>query len=101
MQPSTAYRRCRGKIRCSQGQISSNCCKPPRKKPLNGGDQFIASELFLLAVTDAKSTVGDIVRENGLTHKALETAIDAVRGGQLVDSADAKSNREEIGRAHV
>lgn len=66
------------------------------KEAIKRGDQFIASELFLLAVTDAKSTVGDIVRENGLTHKALEAAIDAVRGGQSVDSADAESNREAL-----
>lgn len=66
------------------------------KEAIKRGDQFIASELFLLAVTDAKSTVGDIVRENGLTHKALEAAIDAVRGGQSVDSADAESNREVL-----
>lgn len=66
------------------------------KEAIKRGDQFIASELFLLAVTDAKSTVGDIVRENGLTHKALEAAIDAVRGDQSVDSADAESNREAL-----
>lgn len=66
------------------------------KEAIKRGDQFIASELFLLAVTDAKSTVGDIARENGLTHKALEAAIDAVRGGQSVDSADAESNREAL-----
>lgn len=66
------------------------------KEAIKRGDQFIASELFLLAATDAKSTVGDIARENGLTHKALEAAIDAVRGGQSVDSADAESNREAL-----
>ncbi|WP_428423609.1 ATP-dependent chaperone ClpB [Methylibium sp.] len=60
------------------------------------GDQFIASEMFLLALTDAKTDLGGIVRGHGLTRKALETAIDAVRGGQKVDSADAEGQREAL-----
>ncbi len=60
------------------------------------GDQFIASEMFLLAVTDSKSTSGALVKEHGLTRKALETAIEAVRGGKGVDSADAEGQREAL-----
>jgi len=60
------------------------------------GDQFIASEMFLLALADAKTDLGGIVRGHGLTRKALETAIDAVRGGQKVDSADAEGAREAL-----
>ncbi|WP_295646447.1 Clp protease N-terminal domain-containing protein, partial [uncultured Methylibium sp.] len=60
------------------------------------GDQFIASEMFLLALADAKTDIGGIVRGHGLTRKALETAIDAVRGGQKVDSADAEGAREAL-----
>ncbi len=66
------------------------------KEAIKRGDQFIASELFLLAVADAKSAIGDMARANGLTRKALEAAIEAVRGGQTVDSADAESNREAL-----
>ena len=39
------------------------------------GDQFIASEMFLLALADAKSDIGGVVRGHGLTRKALEAAI--------------------------
>jgi ATP-dependent Clp protease ATP-binding subunit ClpB len=60
------------------------------------GDQFIASEMFLLAVADAKSAIGPLAKENGLTRKALESAIDAVRGGQKVDSAEAEGAREAL-----
>ena len=60
------------------------------------GDQFIASEMFLLALADAKTDLGGIVRGHGLTRKALEAAIDAVRGGEKVDSADAESQREAL-----
>jgi ATP-dependent Clp protease ATP-binding subunit ClpB len=60
------------------------------------GDQFIASEMFLLALADAKSDLGGVVRGHGLTRKALEAAIDAVRGGAKVDSAEAEGQREAL-----
>ncbi len=60
------------------------------------GDQFIASEMFLLALAEAKTDLGGIVRGHGLTPKALEAAIDAVRGGQKVDSAEAEGQREAL-----
>ena len=66
------------------------------KEAIKRGDQFIASELYLLTCADAKGTMGDIARENSLTRKSLEAAIDAVRGGQNVDSADAEEKREAL-----
>ncbi len=60
------------------------------------GDQFIASEMFLLALADAKSDIGGIVRGHGLTRKALEAAVTAVRGGQKVDSAESEGQREAL-----
>jgi ATP-dependent Clp protease ATP-binding subunit ClpB len=66
------------------------------KEATKRGDQFIASEMFLLALADAKTDLGGIARGHGLTRKALEAAIDAVRGGQKVDSADAEGQREAL-----
>ncbi len=66
------------------------------KEAIKRGDQFIASELFVLAAADSKDSIGDMARANSLTRKSLEAAIDAVRGGQTVDSADAESNREAL-----
>jgi ATP-dependent Clp protease ATP-binding subunit ClpB len=66
------------------------------KESIKRGDQFVAGELFLLALTDSKQDIGRIVKENGLTRKSLESAIDAVRGGQNVDSADAEDQRESL-----
>ena len=66
------------------------------KESIKRGDQFVAGELFLLALTDSKQDIGRIVKENGLTRKSLETAIEAVRGGQNVDSADAEDQRESL-----
>ncbi len=66
------------------------------KEAQKRGDQFIASELFLLALADDKGQAGKLLRENGLTRKNLELAIDAVRGGQSVDSAEAEGQRESL-----
>ncbi len=66
------------------------------KEATKRGDGFIASEMFLLALTDAKTDIAGIVRGHGLTRKAMEVAIDAVRGGQKMDSADAEGQREAL-----
>jgi len=60
------------------------------------GDQFVASEMFLLAVADAKTDVGGVARGHGLSRKALDAAVQAVRGGARVDSADAEGQREAL-----
>jgi ATP-dependent Clp protease ATP-binding subunit ClpB len=66
------------------------------KESIKRGDQYIASELFLLALTDAKGEIGRIANEHGLSRKSLEAAIDAVRGGQGVDSPEAEGQREAL-----
>ena len=66
------------------------------KEAIKRNDQFIAGELFLLAVADSKGEAGRLAKENGLTRKSLEAAIDAVRGGQGVNSADAEGQREAL-----
>ena len=66
------------------------------KESIKRGDQFIAGELFLLAVADSKGDVGRMAKEAGLSRKSLESAIDAVRGGQGVDSPEAEGQREAL-----
>ena len=66
------------------------------KEATQRGDQFIASEMFLLALADSKSDIGGIVRGHGLSRKALEAAITAVRGGASVDSAESEGQREAL-----
>jgi ATP-dependent Clp protease ATP-binding subunit ClpB len=66
------------------------------KEAIKRGDQFIASELFLLAVADSKQDIGRIARENGLSRKSLESAVEAVRGGANVNSADSEGQREAL-----
>ena len=62
------------------------------------GDQFIASELFLLALADDKGETARLLKEHGLTKKALEAAIEAVRGGASVDSQEAEGQRQALAK---
>ena len=66
------------------------------KEAQKRGDQFIASEMLLLAVAEDKGNAGQLARECGLTRKALETAVQAVRGNQTVNSQDGEGNREAL-----
>ncbi len=66
------------------------------KEAQKRGDQFVASEMVLLALTEDKSDAGKLAKESGLTRKALEAAVDAVRGGANVGSADAEGQRESL-----
>jgi ATP-dependent Clp protease ATP-binding subunit ClpB len=63
------------------------------KEASKRGDQFIASEMFLLAAVDDKGEAGRLLKENGATRKALEAAIKAVRGGEGVDTQEAEGQR--------
>lgn len=66
------------------------------KESIKRGDSFIASELFLLALTDSKSEFARVFKDTGLSRQSLEAAVDAVRGGQNVNSADAEGQRESL-----
>jgi ATP-dependent Clp protease ATP-binding subunit ClpB len=66
------------------------------KESLKRGDSFVASELFLLALADSKSELARSAKSAGLSRHSLETAVDAVRGGQNVNSAEAEGQRESL-----
>ncbi|HNQ03308.1 MAG TPA: ATP-dependent chaperone ClpB [Thiobacillaceae bacterium] len=68
------------------------------KEATKRGDQYIASELFLLAVVDDRGEAGRLLRENGAARKALEAAIDEVRGGEGVDSQEAEGQRQALAK---
>ena len=60
------------------------------------GDAYIASEMFLLALADDKGEAARLLKQNGLTKTALESAIQAVRGNESVDSQEAEGQRESL-----
>jgi ATP-dependent Clp protease ATP-binding subunit ClpB len=59
-------------------------------------DAYIASEMFLLALADDKGEAAKLLKQNGLSKPALETAIQAVRGNDSVDSQEAEGQREAL-----
>ncbi len=59
-------------------------------------DKFIASELFVLALLKDKSETGKLLIESGLTERSLLAAIDNVRGGEVVDDANAEEQRQAL-----
>ncbi|MFN3885562.1 MAG: ATP-dependent chaperone ClpB [Aquabacterium sp.] len=66
------------------------------KEAHKAGDPYIASEMFLLALTDHKGDTAALARDHGLTRKSLETAVKAVRGDQKVDNPEAEGQREAL-----
>ena len=85
-----------GQEQVTVGPDLNKLLQATEKEAIKRGDQFIPSEMFLLALADAKGEAGRIAKEAGLSRPALEKAIDAIRGGQTMDSADGESQREAL-----
>ncbi|HET8609321.1 MAG TPA: ATP-dependent chaperone ClpB, partial [Burkholderiales bacterium] len=66
------------------------------KEAQKRGDQFIASEMFLLALTGDKGDTGRLLKQHGATRVHLEQAINTVRGGENVTGQDAESSRQAL-----
>ncbi|MBR2514879.1 MAG: ATP-dependent chaperone ClpB [Halomonas sp.] len=62
------------------------------------GDQFIASELVLLAALEMNSAITKLMKEAGINRKSLEAAINSLRGGATVDDANAEDQREALNK---
>ena len=60
------------------------------------GDQFISSELFVLAACEDRGELGRILKSCGAERQAIEKAIEEVRGGSKVDDAGAEENRQAL-----
>jgi ATP-dependent Clp protease ATP-binding subunit ClpB len=59
-------------------------------------DQFISSELFVLAACEDRGELGRILKSCGAARESLEKAIEEVRGGSKVDDAGAEENRQAL-----
>ncbi|MBU6404463.1 MAG: ATP-dependent chaperone ClpB [Proteobacteria bacterium] len=65
------------------------------------GDQFIASELFLLAALDDRGELGQALKAAGANKAALEAAIDKMRGGEKVQGENAEDQRQALNKYTV
>ncbi|MHB1214781.1 MAG: ATP-dependent chaperone ClpB [Thiobacillus sp.] len=68
------------------------------KEAMKRNDAYIASELFLLAALDDKGETGRLLKQHGVQKAALEQAIQAVRGGENVQSQEAEGQREALAK---
>ena len=60
------------------------------------GDQYISSELFILAAMDMKGALADILQQNGASREAIEKAVEEMRGGEQVVDPNAEDNRQAL-----
>lgn len=65
------------------------------------GDQFISSELVLLAAMDDNSKLGKLLLGQGVSKKALENAINNLRGGEAVNDANHEESRQALDKYTV
>jgi len=59
-------------------------------------DQYISSELFILAALEDKGQLGELLRKAGTTKGGVTQAIDAMRGGQKVNDPNAEDQRQAL-----
>lgn len=78
------------------GRDTVSLLQGAEKEAHKQGDSYIASEMFLLALADHKGETGELARDFGLTRKALESAVKAVKGDQKVDNPEAEGQREAL-----
>ncbi len=59
-------------------------------------DQYVSSELFVLAAVEDKGALGDILRGAGANKETIEQVIDNIRGGQNIDDPNAEEQRQAL-----
>jgi ATP-dependent Clp protease ATP-binding subunit ClpB len=66
------------------------------KEAQKRGDQYIASELFLLACAADKGEVGRLLKSAGVAKTSLEKAVEQVRGGEKINAQNDESQRQAL-----
>ncbi|WP_411361141.1 ATP-dependent chaperone ClpB [Pseudidiomarina sp. YC-516-91] len=79
-------------VSAATGTLLNLCDKYAQKRK----DQFISSELFVLAATEDKGKLGDLLKRLGVTRDKVERAIEQVRGGEAVQDQNAEDQRQAL-----
>ncbi|SDB38141.1 ATP-dependent Clp protease ATP-binding subunit ClpB [Pseudidiomarina indica] len=79
-------------ISSATAKLLNLCDKYAQKR----ADQFISSELFLLAATEDKGALGEILKRLGVSQTKVEQSIQQLRGGETVDSQSAEDQRQAL-----
>ncbi len=77
-------------------QETSRLLNRADKQAQDRKDNYLSSELVLLAMLDKSSPVASLLTRAGVKITALSAAIDAVRGGEKVSSAEAEESRQAL-----
>lgn len=85
-----------GNVNLQISRDLNNLLNRTDKEALDRGDEFVASELFLLVLADDKGPAGGALKSSGMNKAALEKAIDDVRGGDSITDPEGESNREAL-----
>ncbi len=59
-------------------------------------DEYLSSELFVLAAVEDKSTLGELLRKAGANKTLIEQAINDIRGGEAVNDPEAEGRRKAL-----
>lgn len=78
-------------------RILNLCDKLAQKRK----DQYISSELFVLAAVEDNGALGDMLRKAGASKASVEKAIEQERGGQKVDDPNAEDQRNALSKYTV
>ena len=73
-------------------RVLNVCDKLSQKR----GDQYIASEMFSLALLEVKDKTGQALKEAGANKESLEKTIDDLRGGAQVSDQNAEEHRQAL-----
>ncbi len=76
----------------SMGTLFNLCDKVAQKRQ----DSYISSEIFLLAALEDRGTLGQLLKEIGLTEQKVSQAIEKIRGGQKVNDPNAEELRQAL-----
>jgi ATP-dependent Clp protease ATP-binding subunit ClpB len=74
------------------GRLLNLCDKAAQKRK----DQFISSELFLLAAVEDRGGLGELLKKAGADKASVEKAVEEMRGGQRVDDPNAEEQRQAL-----
>lgn len=83
-----------GQVHLSNGlaQLLNRCDQLAQQNK----DEFISSELFLLAVNEKKSALQDLLKKSGVKEKSLQEAIKKMRGNEKVSDPNAEGTRQAL-----
>ncbi|MBL7003620.1 MAG: ATP-dependent chaperone ClpB [Gammaproteobacteria bacterium] len=79
------------------GKLLNQCDKLAQQR----NDQFISSELFILAAIESKSGLADALKASGATKSNLTQAVEDIRGGESVNDANAEDQRQALDKYTV